>query len=153
MCAPKLCLVPAPALVIDNLISFPACACQESWIRVPDLWSFTAVPSGGTWASFIVSKGKCRGSVVSQVVFSQKDKQKNYQKRKKTTLNYNPISLDQIPVTCCPLKGIYTPHHFSSLIKCRYKRLSIMKCDFSCKPHAYTKDPAFRINFNDMDSL
>lgn len=152
---PKLCLVPVLALVIGNLVNFPACICQGSWIRVLDLWSFIAVSSGGSCANVIVIKGKCRSSVLFKVreVLSQEDKQKNYQEGKITTLNYNPILSHQITMTCCPLKDIYTSHHFSSLIKCRYKKLSIMKCDFSCELHAYKKNPAFRVNFNDIDSL
>lgn len=157
VCAPILCLVPAPALVMGTSLSFLSASARghelESWsFGLSLLWQTC---TGGTCASVIVIKGKCRVSVVFKVreVLSQEDKQKNYQEGKITTLNYNPISSHQIPMTCCPLKDIYTSHHFSSLIKFRYKKLSIMKCDFSCQLHAYKKDPAFRVNFNDMDSL
>lgn len=99
-------------------------------------------------------KGKCGCFNVFKgtEVLSQKDKQRNYRKRKITTPNINPVLSHQIPLTCCPLKDIYTSHHFSSLIKYRYKQLSIIKCDFSHKLRAYEIQYS-QLIFNDMDSL
>lgn len=93
-----------------------------SWIKVLCFQSFAAV-SLGMCGRRIMVKGKCGCFNVFKgtEVLSQKDKQRNYRKRKITTPNINPVLSHQIPLTCCPLKDIYTSHHFSSLIKYRYK--------------------------------